>query len=221
PHHSASVGLVIIYWVVFRVSYISRKIAGKPQESVSTVAALLNPILFLAVMKYQGFHPEWAWWELAAVGSLEFILGQLPVSRRRRAPFHVLSSLGATLIVAAPAVYSSRNALEIIWLVLAEVFLLAGILTRERLFRAFGLIISFLVAFYAFSVRIVPLGQLVFNGQPHYDVPVAVVLGVIALALYFNAHITRKIWPDLFAGELEQTSLSVLSFLASLFAVST
>src|SRR5262249_22519728 len=42
-----------------------------------------------------------------------------------------------------------------------------------------------------------------------------------ALALYFNAHITRKIWPDLFAGELEQTSLSVLSFLASLFAVST
>src|SRR5262249_46715246 len=108
----------------------------------------------------------------------------------------------------------------IIWLMGAEAFLLAGIFTRERLFRAFGLIISFLVAFYALSARIAPLGQLVLNGQPHYDVPVAVVLGVIALALYLNAHITRRVWPDLFAGELARTSLSVLSFLASLFAVS-
>jgi hypothetical protein len=220
PLHSWSVGLVLVYWAIFRASYLFRKITSKQQESVSTAAALLNPILFLVVMKYQGFHPEWAWWELAAIGALEFILGQLPPARQRRAPFQVLSSVGATLIVAAPAVYSSRNALEIIWLALAEAFLLAGIFTRERLFRAFGLIISFLVALYALPVRIVPLVQQVFNSEPHSSATLAVVLGVIALALYLNAHITRRVWPELFSAELEQTSLSGLSFLASLFAVS-
>src|SRR5262249_43742337 len=102
PHHTASVILVIGYWVIFRFSYLVRKISGKEQEAVSTSAGLLNPIGFLIVMKYQGFHPEWAWKVLLVMGAVEFILGQLPVSRRRVAPFRVLSSLGAALMVAAP-----------------------------------------------------------------------------------------------------------------------
>src|SRR5262249_15137808 len=79
PHPSASVALVIGYWVIFRTSYLVRKISAKEQESMSTLAGLLNPILFLVVMKYQGFHPDWAWWVLLAMGAVEFTLGQLPV----------------------------------------------------------------------------------------------------------------------------------------------
>lgn len=219
PHHGASVALVIGYWAIFRTSYLWRKIAGKEQESVSTFSALLNPILFLIVMKYQGFHPEWAWWVLLAMGAVEFLLGQLPVSRRRRAPFQILSSLGVTLMVASPLVKGSGNALEVIWLAGAEAFLLAGILTRERLFRAFGLIISFLVALYAVALRIPPLAQKIANGQPHHDGQIVLVLAVIAAALWANAHVTRRFWLDLFAEELETLSLSSLSFIASLFAV--
>lgn len=219
PHHTASVALVIGYWVIFRASYLVRKVSGKEQESISTIAGLLNPILFLGVMKYQGFHPEWAWRVLLVMGAVEFILGQLPVSRRRRAPFQVLSSLGATLMVAAPAVRGSGNALEVIWLAGAEVFLLAGIFTRERLFRGFGLIISFLVALYAVPLRVVPLAQEIVNGQPHHSAQVSLILVAIAAALYANAHLTRRLWPSLFADELEQFSLTALSFGASVFAV--
>jgi Predicted membrane protein (DUF2339) len=219
PHHTASVALVIGYWVIFRVSYLVRKISGKPQESVSTFAGLLNPILFLIVMKYQGFHPEWAWRALLAMGAVEFILGQLPVARRRHAPFQVLSSLGVTLMVAAPLVRGSGSALEVIWLAGAEAFLLAGIFTRERLFRGFGLIISFLVVLYALPVRIAPLAQQVFNGQPHHYAQASLIFVAIAAALYANAHLTRRFWPSLFEDELEQQSLTALSLVASVFAV--
>jgi hypothetical protein len=180
---------------------------------------VLSPILFLIVMKYQGFHPEWAWRLLLAMGAVEFLLGQLPVSRRRRAPFQALSSLGMALMVAAPLVRGSDNALEVIWLAGAEAFLVAGILTRERLFRGFGVIISFLTALYAVPVRVFPLAQQIADGKPHHDGQISLVLVAIAAALYANAHVTNRFWPHLFEEELEHQSLSVLSFIASVFAV--
>jgi thiol:disulfide interchange protein DsbD len=110
--------------------------------------------------------------------------------------------------------------MELIWLTGAEAFLLAGIFTRERLFRGFGLIISFVVALEVMPTRIAPLIEEIFNGQPHYHAQLSIVLAVIAVALYANAHVVRRIWPDLFRDELEQTAGSVLSFMASIFAVS-
>jgi hypothetical protein len=220
PHHTASVALVIGYWVIFRASYLARKISAGQQETVSTVAALLNPILFLAVMKYQGFHPEWAWWLLLAMGAVEFTLGQLPVARRRRAPFQILSSLGFVLMVAAIPVKYSGNSLDLVWLAGAEAFLLAGVFTRERLFRAFGLIVSFLVAVHAADVLIEPLVEQVLGNQPQHDGRLSLVLAVIAATLYANAHVTRRLWPQLFAEQIEDLSLSVLSFVASAFAAS-
>jgi hypothetical protein len=68
-------------------------------------------------------------------------------------------------------------------------------------------------------VRIFPLAQQVFNAQPHRDGQISLVLLVIAAVLYANAHVTRRLWPALFADELESQSLTVLSFIASLFAV--
>ena len=219
PYHATSVALVIGYWAVFRVSYLARKVSGKEQESVSTVAGLLSPLLFLGVMKYQGFHPEWAWWVLLTMGAIEFVLGQLPVSRQRRAPFYVLSSLGAALMVAAIPFKYSGNSLELVWLIGAEAFLLAGIFSRERLFRGFGLIISFLVALSAVPFRVFPLAEKILTSQPHHDAKLGLVLAVIAVVLYVNAHLTRRAWPGLFADELEDLSLAALSFVASLFAV--
>jgi len=219
PYHTDSVALVIGYWAIFRASYLWRKPSNVRQESISTAAGLLNPIGFLVVMKYQGFHPEWAWKVLLIMGAVEFILGQLPISRRRIAPFRVLSSLGAALMVAAPFLKYSGNQLDVIWLAGAEAFLLAGIFTRERLFRGFGLIISFLVALHAVPLRLFPLAEHIVSGQPHRDGRVSLVLLLIAVVLYLNAHVTRRFWPDLFADELESRLLSVLSFVASVFAV--
>jgi hypothetical protein len=219
PHHTVSMLLVIAYWAVFRCSYVWRRVENREEERVSTIAGLLNPLLFLAVMKYQSFHPEWAFYALMVLGATEFVLGQLPVSRRRVAPFRVLSSLGAALMVAGVPFKYSGNSVEMLWLAGAEAFLLAGIFTRERLFRGFGLIISSLVALYVTIARIAPLLQEIFGGQPHHNIQLGIVLGVVAAVLYANAHVIRGRWPELFKADPENQSLHVLSFAASAFAV--
>jgi hypothetical protein len=170
-------------------------------------------------MKYQSFHPEWAFYALLGLGAVEFLLGQLPVSRRRGAPFRVLSSLGAALMVAAVPFKYSGNSLEMLWLAGGEAFLLAGIFVRERLFRGFGLITSSLVVLYAMVMRIPVLMQELMNNQPHHHAELGIELVVIAAVLYVNAHIIRHFWKDLFEEELENQAFHVLSFAASAFAV--
>ncbi len=219
-YHTTSALLVIVYWAMFRCSYVWRKITSREEEAVSTIAALLNPLLFLAVMKYQSFHPEWAFYALLSLGAVEFLLGQLPSSRRRVAPFRVLSSLGAACMVAAFPFKYSGNSLEILWLAAGEAFLLAGVFVRERLFRGFGLLISALIVFYTLPYHVEPLFQALSHGDAHYLPKSAIILGGIALVLYFNSHIVRGRWPELFDDELEAQGLKALSFAASLLAVS-
>jgi len=219
PQHTASMLLIVAYWAMFRFSYVGRKVTNREEESVSKIAGLLNPLLFLGVMKYQSFHPEWAFYALLTMGAVEFALGQLPRSRQRVAPFRVLSSLGTALMVAAFPFKYSGNALEILWLIGAEVFLLAGIFVRERLFRGFGIIISGLVVAEGLYFRMTPLAQELLNGQTHYHPQLSLVLAAIALVLYLNSHVVRARWQELFAEELESQTLQALSFMASLFTV--
>ncbi|HLJ28425.1 MAG TPA: DUF2339 domain-containing protein, partial [Candidatus Angelobacter sp.] len=222
PQYQGSIALMVSYWAIFRASYMLRKVTDPAQESISTIAGLLNPLLFLAVMKYQSFHPEWAFYALLTMGAIEFTLGQLPVSRRRKAPFQILSSLGATLMVmAVPFKYAGSRSLELLWMAGAEVFLLAGIFTRERLFRQFSGIISFLVALYLFAWP--PNGiswqvASIVNGQPHHDATLALVFGVVAVLFYFNSHVLGRIWESLFDREVEKQAIGSLSFAASIFA---
>lgn len=223
PQYKNSVALMVLYWTIFRASYLLRKVTTKEQESISTIAGLLNPLLFLAVMKYQSFHPEWAFYALLIMGAIEFTLGQLPVSHRRKAPFQILSSLGATLmVVAIPFRYSGSHSLELLWMAGAEAFLLAGIFTRERLFRRFGGIICLLVAGYLLIWP--PNGVLYYagrivNGQPHHDTSLSLALAAVAALFYINSHVIGRIWEQLFDQENESQALSVLSVAASVFAV--
>jgi hypothetical protein len=215
----ASVALLGFYWLVFRASYLLRKPETDEKEKLSTVAGLLNPVLLLGVMKYQSFHPEMAFYALLALGTVEFILGQLPSSRKRVAPFRLLSSLGATLMLAAVPFKYSGNSLEILWLAGGEAFLLAGIFTRERLFRGFGLIISFMVALYSLAFHFEGLIDEISSGKAHYHAELGLVFAVVAATFYANSHIARWLWPELFEQELETQALTGLSFAASLFSV--
>lgn len=218
PQLISSLVLVIVYWAIFRTSYLVRKVADERQESVSTISGLLNPVLFLAVMRYQAFHPELAFYALLIMGAVEFSLGQLGVSRQRKAPFYVLSSLGAALMVAAFPFRFSGSALEVLWLAGAEAFLLAGVFTRERLFRGFGLIISLLVAGYALVVRVGPPARHISEGRPHSDLQLSLLLAMIAIIVYANAHLTRRLWAEMFDHDEEHLAQSVLSYLGSILA---
>ena len=70
-----SAGLLLLYWLMFRMSYVFRKPADLAKERVSTFSALINPALLLTLLKYQSAHKEWAFWGLLAMGVVETALG--------------------------------------------------------------------------------------------------------------------------------------------------
>jgi len=219
PEFWISVALLSAFWLIFRIAYLLHGVSTKEQESVSTIAALLNPLLLLGVLKYQAYETKWAFTTLLVLGALEFIFGQLPAARRRKVPFQLLSSIGAVLMVAAVPFKYSGNDLVLLWLMGAQAFLLAGIFAREKLFRWFGGIIFLLAAIYLLPTRIVPLAQQVLNGEPAYNTVNFVIFALIALAFYANAHVISRSWPELFQDEADQQAIHAISLFASLFAV--
>ncbi|PYU72965.1 MAG: hypothetical protein DMG49_06920 [Acidobacteria bacterium] len=74
-----SLALLFFYWLTFRISYMARNIKTDFEEHISTLAALLNVLLLLGVMKFQSVQPELAYLALLVVGAFEFGLAQLPI----------------------------------------------------------------------------------------------------------------------------------------------
>ena len=220
PDSTASLALSGCYWAIFRFSYLARKVMFQDQERVSTTAGLLSPLLFLALLKYQSLHPEWAFYALLAIGAVEFTLGQLPVARARKMPFYLLSSLGASLMVAAvPFKHAGPHFIDILWLAGAEAFLMAGIFGKERLFRQFAGIISFLVAGHLIVVHLPAISEKLGSAAGFHDSQLSTVLAVVAAVFYTNCHIVARRWAALFDRESEFQAIGALSFLASVFAV--
>jgi Predicted membrane protein (DUF2339) len=138
PQFWPSALILVFYWAIFRVSYVVRTIRAPRDETISTIAALANTILLLAVMKFQSTRPELAFYALLALGAVEFLFGQLPKTRRRRSAFILLSVLGTILIFAAVPFKFSGNNIALLWMIAAEVLLIAGFVQSEVVFRRLG-----------------------------------------------------------------------------------
>jgi hypothetical protein len=123
PEFWPSAIILTLYWLVFRVSYVVRKIATPRDERISTVAALLNTSLLLAVMKFQSTRPELAFYALLGLGAIEFLLGQLSIARKRRAAFILLTVMGTGLMLAAVPFRFSGNSIALLWMIAAETLL--------------------------------------------------------------------------------------------------
>lgn len=219
PGYTASSVLLVGYWLIFRTSYVLRRIENPRQEQVSTIAALLNPALLLSVMGYQSVHPELSFQFLLAVGAIELVLGQLPVTRRRRSAFVVLTTLGTCLLVAAfPRRYADTT-LSVSWLAEAEALLLAGVLLREILFRRLGMLAALLVwmqmigadAAQAYFERIYGIHV---GGRPG----LALFFGMAAAVFYANSHWIPRRWPHLIETDLEGLCFRRLSHMAGVLA---
>ncbi len=231
PEFIPSAALLIFYWLVFRVSYLLRRIpapigpngvrpAPQAEEKVSTVAALLNTFLLLGLMKYQSVHPEWAFRFLLLLGAVEFVLGQLPIARRRRAAFVVLSVVGATLMVAAIPFKYSGETLPILWLAEAEALFLAGVFLDEIVFCRLGLLASLLVAF---QLDLFAWGQ-IYDTQWKGFHTGELLRGIMEFAattliFYGDAHWLARRYPRLTESRLETCILRVLSYAAGVTAV--
>lgn len=196
PQFWPSCIILVLYWLTFRISYVARGIHGPRDERLSTVAALLNPMLLLAVMKFQSTRPELAFYALLALGALEFFFGQLPATRRRRTAFVVLTVLGTILVLGSVPFKFSGNSIALLWMIGAEVLLVAGIVQSERLFRQLGLLAGILTGLLVAwkSLPILDLRQ--------HSEAILVHDGVLLLAcgalFYLNAHWIARRWSALF-----------------------
>ena len=219
PGYLASSVLLCSYWVIFRASYVLRRVDNRRGEQISTVAAVLNVALFLWVMGYQSVHPELAFQFFVVIGAVELILGQLPITRRRRAAFTVLTTLGTCLLVTAiPYRYSSQK-LSAGWLAEAETLLLAGVFLREVVFRRLGLLVCLVAWAQMIIVDASPMFDERFDRGIQISHPgLAVLYGAAALMFYVNSQFLPRRWPKIARIELDRICLNVLAHLAGILA---
>jgi hypothetical protein len=216
PEFVASAGILTLYWLIFRVSYVFRRPTAERQERASTAAALLNTALLLALFKYQSTDPEWAFWALLAIGAIEALLGQLPVTRRRRSAVIVLSTLGVTLLIAAFPFRYSGERLSVLWLLEAEALLLIGVWSKEIIFRRLGMLAALLVSGQMIAVdAAVIFGRRMDGADLRPDYRLAIVFIVAAVVFYANAYWVLRRWPDLFTKELDRRVMQRLSYAAA------
>src|SRR5256884_5656568 len=208
-----------IYWLIFRISYIARYIKSDCEEHISTLAALLNVLLLLGVMKFQSVQPELAYLALLVVGAFEFTLAQLPITKRRRQAFVVLSVVGATLMLAAVPFHYSGNNVAILWLVGAETFLAAGIIAKEVVFRRLGLLTGLLVGLHLVGVDFHHLLNLRLANED-LALAMGVLFSLCAVVFYTNALGVGSRWKNLFDGSLDRPLLTIHSYLGAFAAPS-
>lgn len=215
PEFWPSAIILVLYWAIFRVSYVVRKIDSSRQESVSTIAALANTMLLLAVMKFQSTHPELAFYALLGIGTLEFIFGQLPVTRRRKAAFTLLTVIGTLLIFAAVPFKFSGNNIALFWMIAAEALLIAGLVQRESLFRRLALLAGGLTGLLiVYEAR----GIIELRGSSEaLLLKDGILLFTCSMLFYLNALYLRNRWKDLF-GELDGGLATAQSYLGCVTA---
>jgi hypothetical protein len=175
---------------------VAREIRSPRDERLSSVAALLNPMLLLAVMKFQSTRPDLAFYALLGLGALEFFFGQLPATRRRRPAFGVLSVLGTILMLGSVPFKFSGNNIALLWMIGAEVFLVAGIVQSENLFRRLGLLAGILTGLLV-AWKAMPI----FDLRQHSEAPLVhdgILLLTCGVLFYLNAHLIARRWSALF-----------------------
>ena len=219
PEFQASTGILLFYWVTYRISYVIRKTKSPFEEHVSSAAALLNTLLLLGTMKFQSVRPELAFWALLFIGAVEFSLGQLRMTKRRREAFVVLSVLGAALMIASVPFRYSGNDVAILWLIGAEALLAAGVVVGEVVFRRLGLFAGLLVALHLFRVD---LPQLIAVRRMGEDMVLAagIMFALCAVVFYLNALMVGHRWAQYFGDSPDEQLLRVHSYIGGFAAVS-
>jgi uncharacterized membrane protein len=217
PEFFPSVGILACYWLIFRISYVLRLPEDQERERISTVAALLNPVLLLTLLKYQSVHPEWTFWALLAFGAVETALGQLPITKRRRSAVIVLSTLGVVLLIAAfPFRYSGAR-LSVLWLLEAQALLLIGVWTKEIIFRRLGVLAGVLVAGQMISYDAARIfGRRMDDADLRPDFALVLIFLAAALVFYANAHWVARRWAELFSHEIDDRVIRRITYVACL-----
>jgi len=218
PEFLPSAGLILFYWLLFRLFYILRLPTGERQQRISHITAILNSVAILSLLKYQSSHPEWAFYGLLALGTSELVLAFI-ARRRFHGAFVVLSSIASVLLIAAiPFRFSGAN-WTLLWLLEAEVLFIAGIRLRELVFRRLGMLAAFTAAIQLFVINIPPIYDL-RQLQPDSSHHIQAVIALLTAAVLFwlNSEFAPRRWPFLRDHQIDAVALTALSYLAAFTA---
>jgi uncharacterized membrane protein len=215
----ASALLLTFYWLVFNGSYVVRKTegAGRRAESVSALAALVNIGCYIWLMGYQSVHPELAFEFFLFVGAVELALGQLPVTRRRRTAFLILTTFGVTLLVAAFPYKFSGSALSVYWLAEAEALFLAGTFTEEILFRRLAMAATLLVAGHLVAVDAARvMGERMDGARVVREPGIGVIFALAAAIFYLNGIWLKRRRPNFAPTRYDAFGFDLISYAGGL-----
>ena len=221
PEYHASLAILFFYWLTFRVSYVVRSIKADFEEHVSTAAAILNMFLLLGCLKFQSVDPTLAYIALFVVGAVEFVCAQLPVTKRRREAFIVLSVAGAALMLAAvPAHYAGADKhVTILWLAGTEIFVIAGVLVKEIVFRRIGLFTGLLVGIRLLVYDFRGLFESRLQSE-QLELGAGILFALCAAVFYLNDLGLGSRWKEFFEGRTDRPLLTVHSYLGAITAAS-
>ncbi|HKS21149.1 MAG TPA: DUF2339 domain-containing protein, partial [Thermoanaerobaculia bacterium] len=213
PEFWPSAAILVLYWAIFRASYVVRR---AEDDAPSTLAGVLNTALLLAVLKYQSARPELAFYALLVLGAIELALSRLPNVRRKRMTFLVLTSIGAVLIVAAIPFRYAPEYVAPVWLLEAALFAFLGIVTNERAYRRLGFLAGIATAVQLLAVPSARLlGARMGGGYPRQNEWVlGAILTAAMLAFYAAAEWLPRRWAGLF-DDLDRRMARYLSYLAA------
>ncbi len=217
PEYHASLTILFFYWLIFRFSYIKRSTKTDFEEHVSTAAAVLNMMLLLGCLKFQSVDPTLAYIALFAVGAVEFICAQLPATKRRREAFIVLTVAGAALMLAAVPSHFTDNHVAILWLVGTEVFLIAGAMVKEVVFRRLGLLTGLLVGLRLLAFDLRDLVNLRMRGE-NLELAAGILFALCAVAFCTNDLVIGSRWKEFFELSPDRPLLTVHSYLGAISA---
>jgi len=215
--YHASLAMLFFYWLTFRISYVVRTIKSDFEEHVSTAAAVLNMFLLLGCMKFQSVQPELAYLALLGIGALEFSFAQLSITKRRREAFIVLTVAGAVLMLASVPFHYSGNNVAILWLVGAEVFLAAGLIVKEVVFRRLGMLAGLLVGLHLVGIDFRQLITLRAASE-NLDLSAGVLFALCAVVFYLNTLGLGSRWKECFSESPDHPLLTAHSYLGALAA---
>ena len=218
PEFFASAGLILLYWLIFRIAYVVRSPQNDREELISSITAILNATGLLGLLKYQSSHPEWAFWGLLALGTAEMLFA-LYARRRFRTAFLILSSIASIFLLAAVPFRFSGSNWSLFWLLEAEVLFLAGVRMKEVAFRRLGLLAGFAAAIQLAAADVYPI-ILLRQTQPDANRHLAISIALLCAAgvYWFNAQLAPRRWPEISESQGDRSVLTVVSNLGLLAA---
>jgi len=206
-----SVCVLLLLYSIFRIGYVQRKTTTARSTNLSALAAVLNTLSAIALMRYQSIHPNWTFRVLLSFGVMELGFAFVARQRGRKNSFAVLASIAASLFMASIPVRFHDSTWPLLWLIEAEAMFLAGLFLREQVLRSLGMTAMLSTLLRLLTVR----AQLPWNQRPaDSHLPFACL--AFAIALWLNASFLQRRLAN--SHQREPGLLTIASLCASIAA---